>query len=427
MDDKMIDDLPAKTKRFEGFRKPEKPETGFYHVANEWTDITSGIDNLAELKIIEYIMRHTWGFKEYDSFKHITVDEFMHGRLKADRVTRMDKGTGLKSDRSVKDGIKAAIEHGYIICDIDASNKAKTRKSYKLKMRQVVSTPPTGSIYLPESQNLPPQQVDTTHHPPSGEKETLERNFEKNTRERKNDASEQNISTQESSFSPSLSSQSSISEEKDPQSKKVVFTEKQMIVYKLAEERKYSHLKKDAKHKKHCKALVEGDILIGEKMDSLEQFCREKLSHKGPIDLCLGNLVSELNGWLQVQRLIHQPTNSFLVGPLFSERGHSSLPPAVIESATTISDARTAGIETTDDHIIEKMSHIHFGYKDNGDLNTYLEYLWNIRDNFGLDNEVCYDLITNAYRGTLRLNDASMQDFFEELSGMLRKDEKSVS
>src|SRR5437899_8188066 len=98
----------------------------------------ASIDNLAELKVIEYLMRHTWGFKEYDQFKFITIDEFMHGRLRSDGVTRMDKGTGLKSDRSVKDGLKAAIDDGYVVCEQDA--KAKVKKSYKLKMQQVDTT-----------------------------------------------------------------------------------------------------------------------------------------------------------------------------------------------------------------------------------------------------------------------------------------------
>ena len=120
MDDETLE-VPAK-KQFEGFRKPDK---NFYHMPNEWTDIMAEIDNLAELKVVEYIMRHTWGFKEYDQFKTITVDEFLHGRIS--NGERMDKGTGLKSDRSVKDGLKAAIEHGYV----HETNKEKMDYSKK--------------------------------------------------------------------------------------------------------------------------------------------------------------------------------------------------------------------------------------------------------------------------------------------------------
>lgn len=174
MDDETVEEVPAKQERpvFEGFRKPEKPDKYFYHVPNEWTDITAEIDNLAELKVIEYIMRHTWGFKEYDQFKHITIDEFMYGRLKIDG-TRMDKGTGLKSDRSVRDGLKAAIDHGYVVCDVNARDKARIRKSYKLKMRLVVSTTQDGSNHHSEDTNLPPDTAPTTRRT---KKETREVN-----------------------------------------------------------------------------------------------------------------------------------------------------------------------------------------------------------------------------------------------------------
>ena len=186
MDESTPEEVPAKKRPvFEGFRKIDKESKHFYRLPNEWTDIMAGIDNLAELKMVEYLIRHTWGFGDYDRYKHITVDEFMHGRLRVDG-TRMDKGTGLKSDRSVKDGLKAAIEHGYILCDVDASDKARIRKSYKLKMRQVESTPQDnrevestpqeGSNYPPDTQNLPPNQADSTSR---SEKETNGQNHTK--------------------------------------------------------------------------------------------------------------------------------------------------------------------------------------------------------------------------------------------------------
>lgn len=46
---------------FQGFRKPKKKH--YFCLPNEWTDITAEIDNLPELKIVEYVIRHTWGFQ----------------------------------------------------------------------------------------------------------------------------------------------------------------------------------------------------------------------------------------------------------------------------------------------------------------------------------------------------------------------------
>lgn len=182
---------------FEGFVPPTK---NYFPMPNEWIDICARIDNLAELKVIQYVLRHTWGFREYGIMKTISVDEFIHGRKRHDG-TRMDNGTGLKSDRSVKDGIKAAIKHGYLIFEVDTSDPARTRKSYALKMigtgvdttPQVDTTPVNGentgvdttcqrgSIYPPQGYNLPPRQVDTT---PRTEKDTIETHLEKNTLEK---------------------------------------------------------------------------------------------------------------------------------------------------------------------------------------------------------------------------------------------------
>src|SRR5690348_18359460 len=95
---------------FPGFRVPE--EERWFKVPNEWTDVTAEITSLAELKVIEYVMRHTWGYGEYEEYKHITIDEFMHGRMRRNG-TRIDKGTKL-SEFGVKDGLKRAIKHGYL-------------------------------------------------------------------------------------------------------------------------------------------------------------------------------------------------------------------------------------------------------------------------------------------------------------------------
>jgi hypothetical protein len=119
----------TQTGNFEGFPLPKR---NYFPMPNNWTDITAEIKNLAELKVVEYVMRHTWGYREFGIKKAITTDEFMHGRKKADG-SRMDKGTGL-SNRSVIDGLRLAEKHGYLESDIDTSDKARQVKSYALKM-----------------------------------------------------------------------------------------------------------------------------------------------------------------------------------------------------------------------------------------------------------------------------------------------------
>jgi hypothetical protein len=115
---------------FQGF---SKPEANFFRLPNEWTDITASITSLAEMKVVEYVLRHTWGYSEYDLVKKITTDEFMHGRKRIDG-TRIDKGTGL-SNKSVVEGLSKAVEHGLLEVEVDDSDRARIKKYYKLRMQ----------------------------------------------------------------------------------------------------------------------------------------------------------------------------------------------------------------------------------------------------------------------------------------------------
>src|SRR5215211_916119 len=116
---------------FTGF---DRPESNWFRMPNGWTDITAEINNLAELKVVEYILRHTWGYQEYGLKKHITIDEFVNGRRRADGG-RMDKGTGL-SERAVYDGLRKAVENSLIEEEIDDSDRGRIKKSYSLRMRE---------------------------------------------------------------------------------------------------------------------------------------------------------------------------------------------------------------------------------------------------------------------------------------------------
>ncbi len=115
---------------FQGF---SKPESNFFRLPNEWTDITATISSLAELKLVEYVLKHTWGYSEFDMVKKITTDEFMNGRKKRDG-TRIDQGTGL-SKPSVIAGLKSAVIHGLLEEETDERDKARIKKYYKLKMK----------------------------------------------------------------------------------------------------------------------------------------------------------------------------------------------------------------------------------------------------------------------------------------------------
>jgi hypothetical protein len=290
--------------KFGGFTPPV---SNYFRMPVEWINISAEITNLAEMKVVEYVLRHTWGYHEYDGKpKPITVDEFMYGRKRGDG-SRIDKGTGLKSDRSVKDGIKAAIEHGYLICEVDASDKARIVKAYALKMlsaetRQVESTPQSGRFYPSEVQNLPLDQVDST---PRSEKETKERYSKKDTLERKNGTPQQkpNISAKQeathSSIHPLPSSQN-FSSSQETKLEEVTLTEEEQVIYDYACQTifKAKSPRKTAKLQSEC-AEIAKHVKTAEQFTSLVQFVRALPYIQGQVHL--KNLVNELNGWLQMQ------------------------------------------------------------------------------------------------------------------------------
>ena len=127
--------------QFSGFPTPKQ---NWFKMPNEWIDLCAEIGSLAEIKVVQYVMRHTWGHQEYGIRKRISVDEFMNGRQRIDGG-RMDKGTGL-SKPSVIAGIKSAVQRGFLIEEVDDSDKARVKKYYSLKMR------PDGDNSYPENE-----------------------------------------------------------------------------------------------------------------------------------------------------------------------------------------------------------------------------------------------------------------------------------
>ena len=175
------------------------PVNDFFRMPNEWINICAKITNIAELKIVQYVLRHTWGYQEYDEPKKITIDEFMYGRKRKDK-TRIDDGTGL-SKQSVIDGIERAIKHGFLICERDDKDKARQKKYYQLHMRSGVKNLDSHSdvkeldtcsgvknLDSPgvkdldhDVKELDTRGVESRHRT---EKDTIETHLEKNTLER---------------------------------------------------------------------------------------------------------------------------------------------------------------------------------------------------------------------------------------------------
>lgn len=147
---------------FPGF---DIPKENWSKLPHDFINALPLIETIGEMKVILYILRHTWGFQ--DESKKITVDEFVNGRKLKDR-SRMDTGTGL-SKSTVVDGLKRAEAHGFISVEVDDYDGGRIKKIYSL--RGIDSIPQ-------ETPKSDPRGIESI---PRSEKETLERNLEKET------------------------------------------------------------------------------------------------------------------------------------------------------------------------------------------------------------------------------------------------------
>lgn len=164
---------------FQGF---EEPSENWFKLPNIWTDITSGMSSFAELKVVEYVLRHTWGFHEFGKMKKITLDEFENGRKKSNG-TRMDKGIGMRK-QAIISGLRQAVKDGYLIEEVDKSDKGRIRKFYGLKMLHLGSIDEGGEgeskqRYENHTSGVRQSHSRTMKYTPPSEKETYERNLRK--------------------------------------------------------------------------------------------------------------------------------------------------------------------------------------------------------------------------------------------------------
>jgi len=120
--------------KFQGFNKPE---SNYFRLPNEWTNLTAAMKTWAEHKVVEYILRHTWGFQEYGLKRRITLDEFMNGR-KLNDGARIDTGTGM-GKKAVIDGIRLAIEDGFLEEETDSADPGRIKKYYALRMTEAAN------------------------------------------------------------------------------------------------------------------------------------------------------------------------------------------------------------------------------------------------------------------------------------------------
>lgn len=162
------------TAKFAGFKLPEENWT---KLPNELIEALPLVETLGELKVILYVLRHTWGFQEYETEhgKKITLDEFANGRKRKNR-SRLDGGTGMDR-KTIIDGISRAIHHGFLRVETDDRDLARIKQFFSLVLLH------DGKSATSDVQKLDPAVEEVTpsggKSPPRSEKETFETNPEK--------------------------------------------------------------------------------------------------------------------------------------------------------------------------------------------------------------------------------------------------------
>lgn len=163
---------------FRGFRQPK---ANYSKLPHQFISLLPEINSLAEMKVLLYLLRHTWGFKEYGTKKRITIDEFVHGRKRSDG-NRYDAGTGL-SEQGVRDGLAKALAHKFIVMDVDDRDKARVKKFYGLNIARAKDLEAGVQTLDPQTFEVEVKSLDPNpqNFVPRSEKETLERNLKKET------------------------------------------------------------------------------------------------------------------------------------------------------------------------------------------------------------------------------------------------------
>lgn len=135
---------------FGGF---EQPTENYSKLPHQMIAALPRVTSLAELKVILYILRHTWGYQQYEKPRRISMDEFVHGR-KLQSGGRIDPGVGM-TENSVRSGLANAIEHGFISVYEDNSDQGRVTRFYEIRM----SGDGTPSKVAPQKLHPSPSEV----------------------------------------------------------------------------------------------------------------------------------------------------------------------------------------------------------------------------------------------------------------------------
>lgn len=111
----------------------QRPSSNFSKVPHVLVDWLPHL-NETGLKVVYYLLRHTWGWSEYDEPLALSMDEFANGIRYVTRTGeqgRLDGGTGL-SENGVRDGLAQAYYLGLIEAVALDETPGKEQYAYRL-------------------------------------------------------------------------------------------------------------------------------------------------------------------------------------------------------------------------------------------------------------------------------------------------------
>lgn len=137
--------------KFPGF--PPEPVTNYWpypKALNGWWHALSP----SEQKVLDYILRHTWGYKK--TADAIAISQFIGGITKRDG-TILDTGTGIKDEKTIRKALRGLEQKGFI----QSKPVYGKQTIYELTINpshELVPLPQNGATPLPITGTTPSSQ-----------------------------------------------------------------------------------------------------------------------------------------------------------------------------------------------------------------------------------------------------------------------------
>ena len=116
-----------------GFAGFDRPNTNYFPVPFEWTNLTREIGSAVAILCVEYLMRHTFGWQ--DEIRWLTPAEIASGRRKRDGST-YDNGIQYSRD-AVASACETLVGQGILVRRSVRRDAGRESKEYALRMQEM--------------------------------------------------------------------------------------------------------------------------------------------------------------------------------------------------------------------------------------------------------------------------------------------------